>query len=116
GSGYSCLAYLHELPIDTLKIDRAFIAPLEPIGRGLPEAELQQRMRRRRHVRAVLGAVAALANRLNLRLVAEGVEAPLQHRLVRRYGCTAAQGYLFSRPIPLPQVLAYVGPPVRQAA
>ena len=83
GTGYSCLSHLHELPIDTLKIDRSFVARLGP---GVP---------RDTTVRAIL----ALAQGLGMEAVAEGVETEEQCEELRRLGATYAQGYFFARPL-----------------
>jgi diguanylate cyclase (GGDEF)-like protein/PAS domain S-box-containing protein len=83
GTGYSSLAYLHRLPVDTIKIDRSFIAEL-------PESSGSAR---------IVEAVVGMARGLGLRVVAEGVERPEQLRAVREAGCDAAQGFLLSRPV-----------------
>jgi diguanylate cyclase (GGDEF)-like protein len=84
GTGYSSLAVLKHLPIDTLKIDRAFI---REIGRE-PNTELL--------IRTIIG----LGHGLGLRLVAEGVETEEQFAFLAREGCDAMQGFLFNHPIP----------------
>ncbi len=84
GSGYSSLAYLQRLPLDTLKIDRSFIHHL---GKD-PAAQ------------SVVKAVIALAGGLGLQVIAEGVETEVQRAALRELGCGTAQGYLFSRPVP----------------
>jgi len=84
GSGYSSLAYLTRLPVDTLKVDKSFVAAL---GRA-PEAL------------AVMRGVIALARSLGLRSLAEGVENEAQQRLLADEGCDAAQGFLLGRPLP----------------
>jgi EAL domain-containing protein (putative c-di-GMP-specific phosphodiesterase class I) len=85
GTGYSSLAYLRELPVDELKIDRAFLAQTEAGGADASSA--------------VIGAIVGLAHTLDLDVVAEGVETPEQHDLLRAMGCPAGQGYLYSRPL-----------------
>lgn len=84
GSGYSSLAYLKLLPLDTLKIDRAFIAPLPDDQDSL----------------AIVEAVVAMSRKLKLTVVAEGVETNAQSSLLRHIGCDVAQGYLYNRPLP----------------
>ena len=91
GTGYSSLTYLRELPVDHLKIDRSFIGDL------CSDAA--------RSARAVTTAVVALARALGLGTVAEGVETPEQAAVVAELGCDAAQGYLYSRPVPAGEVL-----------
>jgi EAL domain-containing protein (putative c-di-GMP-specific phosphodiesterase class I) len=83
GIGYSSLSYLHRLPIDTVKVDRSFIAHLDDEG---GDEEL-------------LRSIAALARALSLRVVAEGVEQPHHLAALRRLGYDAAQGFYFARPL-----------------
>jgi diguanylate cyclase (GGDEF)-like protein len=95
GAGYSNLSRLHNLPIDTLKIDRAFVRQIT--CRQMPTPL--------HHRTAVLRAMATLANSLGLRLVAEGVECEDQMNFLKRIGYEAMQGYLFSKPAPEDQIL-----------
>jgi EAL domain-containing protein (putative c-di-GMP-specific phosphodiesterase class I) len=83
GTGYSSLAYLKRLPIDKLKIDQEFI-------RNLPEDEEDS---------AIAKAVIALANSLNLKVIAEGVETKEQKNFVVENGCENIQGYFYSKPV-----------------
>lgn len=83
GTGYSSLAYLQKLPIDVLKIDKAFVHGL---GRNQGDAEI---------VRLIL----ALAKTLNLETIAEGVESREHIVELKRLGCYLGQGYVFSPPI-----------------
>ncbi len=92
GTGYSSLAYLHRLPIDSLKIDRAFIAPIA-------EADGDTR---------VTEAVIALGRSLKLHIVAEGVERAAQAEFLLEQGCTSMQGFYFSRPVPAARIAALV--------
>ncbi len=84
GSGYSSLAYLKLFPLDTLKIDRAFITPLPDDGDSA----------------AIVEAIVAMSRKLKLAVVAEGVETAEQSSFLRSIGCDVAQGYLYSRPLP----------------
>jgi diguanylate cyclase len=88
GTGYSSLNWLTELPIDGLKIDRAFTASMT--------------VDHRRHT--LIAAILRLAHDLDLDVVAEGIERPDQWDALRSLGCPLGQGYLFSRPLP-PQQL-----------
>lgn len=83
GTGYSSLGYLREFPFDVLKIDRSFIS-------GIEERDAD---------RELVDAVVAMAQRLKLRVVAEGVEKPEQQRLLQEIGCDHAQGWLFGKPM-----------------
>lgn len=84
GTGYSSLSYLHKFPLDGLKIDRSFIAPLQDNAEA----------------RAVTRTIVALAAVLKLHTVAEGVETPWQCDWLVKAGSGELQGYLFSRPLP----------------
>jgi diguanylate cyclase (GGDEF)-like protein/PAS domain S-box-containing protein len=84
GTGYSGLSYLARLPLDTLKVDRAFVS-------GIVEQKSHQ---------AIAQAILALAGGLHLRTVAEGVETPEQLKLLRSLRCDEIQGYLASPALP----------------
>jgi EAL domain-containing protein (putative c-di-GMP-specific phosphodiesterase class I) len=94
GTGFSSLAYLRELPLDVLKVDKSFVD-----GLGMSKDD-----------EAIVGAVINLAHTLDLRVIAEGVETEDQLEVLRDLGCDYAQGFLFSRPVPeadLAQALAF---------
>jgi EAL domain-containing protein (putative c-di-GMP-specific phosphodiesterase class I) len=85
GTGYSSLAYLKDLPIDALKIDRSFV---RDIGGGAEAGE------------GVLAqAIISLGHNLHLKVVAEGVETDAQVRFLRRHGCDEVQGFLYGEPV-----------------
>ncbi|WP_415035696.1 putative bifunctional diguanylate cyclase/phosphodiesterase [Azonexus sp.] len=84
GTGYSSLSYLKRFPIDTLKIDRSFV---RDIHQDQDDA-------------AIAHAVIAMAHKLGIKVVAEGVECQKQLDLLREFACDNMQGYFFSRPIP----------------
>ena len=88
GTGYSSLAYIVTLPIDELKIDRAFVKKItaDPAYEG------------------IVRTCVALARGLNLKVVAEGVETQAQADVLRRLGCDQAQGFLYSPPVPADQL------------
>ena len=84
GTGYSSLSYLQQMPFDIVKIDRSFIASIDGPGK---EA-------------SVCSAIVAMAQRLRLAVIAEGVETPAQAQILRRLDCDEFQGFLFGRPLP----------------
>jgi diguanylate cyclase (GGDEF)-like protein len=83
GTGYSSLSYLHRFPIDILKIDKSFIQSLQ-LGSDNE---------------ALVKAIIAMAQCLNLRVIAEGVETEQQLQFLQKQGCDMVQGYYFSRPV-----------------
>lgn len=83
GTGYSSFSYIKELPVDTVKIDRAFI-------RDLDENE---------DSKAIVSAIVTLANTVGLNIVAEGVETKQHGEILASLGCHEGQGYYYSRPI-----------------
>jgi diguanylate cyclase (GGDEF)-like protein len=99
GTGYSSLAYLHRFPLGTLKIDRAFISGIGPED----DATLVQ-------------AILAMAHALGMGTVAEGVETAEQLERLAQLGCTAAQGFYLSRPMPALDIPRFALPPVERAA
>jgi diguanylate cyclase (GGDEF)-like protein len=92
GTGYSSLSYLQHFPVDVLKIDKRFI---DGVAGGGSEAALAR-------------TIIALADSLGLRTVAEGVEQDRQHEALRGLGCELAQGYLFARPMPADDLVAWL--------
>ncbi len=90
GTGYSSLSYLTRFPLDTLKIDRSFVT-------GMIDDRAQE---------TLVDALIAMAHRLDLRVIAEGVEHHTQLDFLAAKGCDVAQGFHFSRPLPLPDFLS----------
>ena len=88
GTGYSSLAYLKRFPIDVLKVDRSFVM-------DIPNDKTDM---------AITSAVIAMAHKLSMRVVAEGIETQEQLDFLRENGCDDGQGYLLSRPLTLPQL------------
>ncbi len=84
GTGYSSLGYLNGLPINSLKIDRTFIAGLS----HKPETQ------------TIVAAIIQLAHSLGMTAVSEGVETDAQRQQVVTLGCDSCQGFYFARPMP----------------
>ena len=83
GTGYSSLNYIKQLPLDKLKVDRAFI-------KDLPDDNDDKQ---------ITAAIIAMAHTLNLKVVAEGIETDAQMQFLQTLGCEIGQGYLFDKPI-----------------
>jgi diguanylate cyclase (GGDEF)-like protein len=83
GTGFSSLASLHQLPVDTVKIDRSFVMHADTS----------------RHHHVLIQATVLVANSLGMTTVAEGIETAAQAAVTRKLGCDKGQGYLFSKPL-----------------
>ncbi|MGB5960574.1 MAG: EAL domain-containing protein [Coleofasciculaceae cyanobacterium] len=83
GTGYSSLARLHQLPIDTLKIDRSFVRQMGDDSESLE----------------IVRTIITLAHSLEMDVIAEGVETPEESQQLRSLNCEYAQGYFFSKPV-----------------
>jgi len=84
GTGYSSLSYLQRLPIDTLKVDRSFVSRIQ----NTPDGN-----------RNIVEAIISLAHRLDMIVVAEGIETLEQYTMLLDMNCQFGQGYLFSKPL-----------------
>jgi len=93
GTGYSSLSYLQRLPIDTLKVDRSFVSRIKTESDGN---------------RNIVEAIISLAHRLEMVVVAEGVETEEQLAILLEMNCQYGQGYLFSKPLSKPQIDALI--------
>jgi diguanylate cyclase (GGDEF)-like protein len=92
GTGYSSLSSLHQLPVDTVKIDRSFVC----------QADTSH------HHRVLIEATVKVAQSLGMSTVAEGIETEAQAAAVRDQHCAKGQGYLFSRPLTSPSLLDWL--------
>ena len=92
GTGYSSLAYVKNLPIDEIKIDKSFV-------QGIKQDSSNE---------AIIRAVLVLAQHMNLSIVAEGVENIETFEMLRELGCDIVQGYYFARPMPFQEYTAWL--------
>ena len=88
GTGFSSLSYLHQLPLDTLKIDRAFVNDMNKTKKSM----------------RVVESIASLALSLNMNIVAEGIENKEQYSIIKDLGCQFGQGFYMSRPLPKEEI------------
>jgi diguanylate cyclase len=93
GTGYSSLAYLRDLPIDELKLDRSFVTAMTDDARAA----------------ALVASTIDLAHSLGLTTVAEGIEEQADYDALAEFGCEQGQGYLMSRPVPAEELDRWLG-------
>ena len=89
GTGYSSLAYLRDLPLSQLKIDRSFVQAMVHDAKAT----------------AIVRTIVTMANNLGLDVIAEGVETAEQQQVLSANGCLIYQGYLFGKPMPVEELL-----------
>ncbi|WP_339081263.1 EAL domain-containing protein [Pseudomonas sp. TMP9] len=94
GTGFSSLSYLERLNVDRLKIDLSFIRQLEQSEGG----------------RRIVETIIQLGQSLDLEVIAEGIEQQSQAALLKQMGCHEGQGYLFAKPMPMNELLAFIAP------
>lgn len=92
GTGYSSLAYLAQLPVNALKIDRAFVATMTSDAQSM----------------TLVSTIISLARALGLKVIAEGVETDEQAKMLRLLRCDELQGYLYSKPLKATEVEAFL--------
>jgi EAL domain-containing protein (putative c-di-GMP-specific phosphodiesterase class I) len=83
GTGYSSMSYLHRFPLNTLKIDRSFVNLIDEQSDDL----------------GIVEAIITLAHKLNMDVIAEGVETVEQMNYLKTLNCEMSQGYLFAKPL-----------------
>lgn len=91
GIGFSSLSYLQQLPLDRIKVDRAFVNTVATEGGGL-----------------IAETIVSLGKRIGLSTIAEGVETQAQLNAILAMGCDEVQGYLFAKPMPAPQLIEFL--------
>jgi EAL domain-containing protein (putative c-di-GMP-specific phosphodiesterase class I) len=101
GTGYSSLGYLRNIRFDTIKVDRSFV---QGAAKSKPESI------------AIIRAVVALADALNITTTAEGVETDAELAMIQQLGCKKIQGYYFGRPMPFADSLSLFGTDQRDVA
>jgi diguanylate cyclase (GGDEF)-like protein len=92
GTGYSSLSHLRDLPVDTIKIDRSFVAGIDTVSSS----------------RSIVEAVLTLGTALGMKTIAEGVETESQAAFLKAHGCTFAQGFFFAPPLPAQQAASHL--------
>ncbi len=93
GTGYSSLSYLSRFPLDVLKIDQSFVADIHVGGDNM----------------VIVDAIIAMALRLNLKIIAEGIESTQQRQYLQSVGCDLGQGYLLGKPMPSDGIAKLLG-------
>ena len=92
GTGFSSLSYLHQFPFDVIKLDKSFVDLMDKGDKNL----------------AIVESIASMANNLNMKIVAEGIEDEKQLEKLKKFDYHFGQGYYFSRPIPFDEIETYL--------
>lgn len=92
GTGYSSLSYLKNLPLDRIKIDQSFI-------RNISNSKQDK---------AIVKTIVTIANLLDLKVIAEGVETEEELKIVKESGCTEVQGFYFAKPMPAKDYINFI--------
>lgn len=92
GTGYSSLSYLSSLDVDFIKLDKSFVSKIQPkLGQN-----------------AIINAVISIAKSFNIQIISEGIEDAYQFNYLVNHGCQFFQGYLFSKPLPVKQLMQHL--------
>ncbi|MFC4701290.1 EAL domain-containing protein [Glaciecola siphonariae] len=102
GTGYSSLAYLNQLPVQHIKIDRRFVDAIDNTPDGLINADALE----------IVRATVSLGQSLRMKVTAEGIETDTQLNALRDLGADFAQGYYISKPLPADKVIAFLNSPL----
>ncbi|ABG42534.1 response regulator receiver modulated diguanylate cyclase/phosphodiesterase [Paraglaciecola sp. T6c] len=92
GTGFSSMSYLQQLPLDRLKVDRAFVSEISPNKSAF-----------------IAETIVTLGTKLGLRTIAEGIEKPEQANYLLKLGCDEAQGFMYAKPMPFGELLTFIG-------
>lgn len=99
GTGYSSLSYLNQFPMNTLKVDKSFVARMETEGAG--------------DNIATVNMIVMLAHALRMDVIAEGIETAQQLSQLRELGCEYGQGFFFAKPLPTQEIEQLLLAPTR---
>lgn len=104
GTGYSSLSYLNRFPVDIVKVDQSFVKALSVGGRDVHDRS-----------RMLVEGIAAISHKMACTVIAEGIESQEQWRILLEMGVDCGQGYLFSRPLPIDELVDMMQSDIAQA-
>lgn len=104
GTGYSSLSYLNRFPVDIVKVDQSFVRALSSGGRDVHDRS-----------RMLVEGIAAISHKMACTVIAEGIESQEQWRILLEMGVDCGQGYLFSRPLPIDELMDMMQNDITQA-